>query len=92
MVFKQTLIVMNLNQHAKNQAFSPLCSRDISDLKIVQSDWQKSILVHVSGTNFSHIWDLCKNTANNVNFHYKLNSEKAKKLFDKFKDAILGTL
>ena len=33
MVFKQTLIVMNLNQHTKNQAFSPLCSRDIVDFK-----------------------------------------------------------
>ena len=25
---------------------------------------------------FSQIWDLCKNTANNINFHYRPNSEK----------------
>ena len=25
---------------------------------------------------FSQIWDLCMNTANNINFHYRTNSVK----------------
>ena len=33
---------MNLNQRAKHQAFSLLCSRDTVDLKILQSDWART--------------------------------------------------
>ena len=28
------------------------------------------------GQDFSQIWDLCKNTTININFLYRLNSEK----------------
>ena len=33
----------------------------------------ENILAHISGTK---IWDLCRNTANNINFHYRSNSVK----------------
>ena len=33
---------MSLYQHAKNQAISLLCSGDLVDLKILQSDWQRA--------------------------------------------------
>ena len=36
--FQQVLISTNLYQDAKNQAFSTFCSKDILDLKILQSD------------------------------------------------------
>ena len=35
----QFLIFVNLYQHAKNEAVSSICSREIVDLKIPQSDW-----------------------------------------------------
>ena len=36
-IFNELLILMNLNQHAKNQV-SSICSGDAVDLKILQSD------------------------------------------------------
>ena len=30
-------------------------------------------------TKFFQIWDLCRNYANNINFHYRINSVKIKK-------------
>ena len=67
---------MNLYQHAKNQAFSSFFSRDILDLKILQSDFPKAFWSISQEPDFSQVWDLCKNTVNNINFHYKPNSEK----------------
>ena len=37
-IFNELLILMNLNQHAKNQAISSICSGDAVDLKVLQSD------------------------------------------------------
>ena len=37
----QLLVLMNFYQHAKNQTFSSFYSRDIVDLKILQTDWQE---------------------------------------------------
>ena len=37
----QLLVLMNFYQHAKNQTFSSFYSRDIIDLKILQTDWQE---------------------------------------------------
>ena len=45
--FNNLLISVNLYQHAKNQTFSSFCSRDIVDLKILQSDWPKTFW-HIS--------------------------------------------
>ena len=52
MFFNQLFILMNFHQHAKNQTFSSFCSRDIVDLKILQSDLPNNILAHLSGSKF----------------------------------------
>ena len=68
---------MNLYQCAKNQAFSSLCPRDLVNLKILKSDWPRAFwLIVISGIRLLQIWDLCKHTANNMNFHYRPKSEK----------------
>ena len=38
-IFNQLLIFVNLYQDAKNEAVSLICSGEIVDLKILQSDW-----------------------------------------------------
>ena len=66
-------------KHAKNQAVSLFCYRDIGDLKILQSDWPRRFWPISRESDFSQVWDLCKNTTNNI------NSEKIqKKLMTKF--------
>ena len=67
---------MNLYQYAKNQAFSSFCSRDIVNLKILQSDWLTAFWPISQEPDFSQVWDLCKNTANIIKFLYRPNSEK----------------
>ena len=59
----------------KNQAFSSFCSRDIVNLKILQSDWSRAFWPISLEPDFSQAWDLCKNTAN-IKFLYRPNSEK----------------
>ena len=68
---------MNLQQYAKNQAFSSFYSRDIVDLKILQSDWSIAFWPISQEPDFSQVWDLCKNTANITKFLYRPNSEKS---------------
>ena len=34
----------------------------------------RNILAYISGTKIFQIWDLWRNTANNINFHYRTNS------------------
>ena len=41
-IFEQLLIFVNLYQHAKNKAVSSICSGEIIDLKILQSDWLRA--------------------------------------------------
>ena len=74
--FDQLLISVNLYQHAKNQAFSSFCSWDTVDLKILRSDWLRAFWPICQEPDFSQVWDLCQNTAVNINFLYKPNSEK----------------
>ena len=50
--FDQLLISMNLNQHAKYQAFSYFRSRDIIYLKILQSDWPKYFDTYLRNQTF----------------------------------------
>ena len=72
--FGQLFVYMNLYQHAKNQAISLTCSGDMVDSKILESNWMRT-LWHISKEpEFSQIWDLCRHTANNINFHYRRNS------------------
>ena len=67
---------MNLHQYAKNQVFSSFCSRDIVNLKILQSDWSRAFWPISQEPEFSQVWNLCKNTANIIKFPYKPSSEK----------------
>ena len=67
---------MNLYQYAKNQTFSLFCSRDIVNLKTLQSDWSRAFWPISREPEFSQVWDLCKNTANTIKFLYRPNSEK----------------
>ena len=67
---------MNLHQYAKNQAFSLFCSRDIVNLKILQSDWSKVFWPISQEPEFFQVWDLSKNIANIIKFLYRPNSEK----------------
>ena len=74
--FEQILVYVKLYQHAKNQAISLICSRDMVDKKILQSDWLKTFWPISQEQRFSQLWDLCRNTANNIYFHYRINSVK----------------
>ena len=67
---------MNLYQHAKNQAFLSFCSRDIVNLKILQSNRPRAFWPITQEPDYIQIWDLCKNIENNINFRYRPNSEK----------------
>ena len=68
----QLLISINLHQHEKkkNQAFLSFCSRDIADLKILQSDWLRAFWPISQEPDLFQVWDLPKNTTNNINFIY----------------------
>ena len=56
------------------------------DLKILQSNWLRAFWPISWEMAFSQIWDLCRNTANNISFHYKTNSVKIiGNFFSKFK-------
>ena len=41
-VFNQLLLFLNFYQHAKNEAVWSICSREIVDLKTLQSDWLRA--------------------------------------------------
>ena len=84
--FNQILISMNLNQHAKNKAFSSFCSIDIVDLRILQSDWLEPIFQE---PDFSQTCDFPKYTAININFHctvYQIQKELISKFSYTFKE------
>ena len=74
----QLLIYVNFYQHAKNQVISLICSGDMVDYKILQSDWLRTIWPISHEQKFSQTCDLCRNLANNINFHYRPNSVKIK--------------
>ena len=74
--FNQLLISMNLHPYAKTQTFSSFCSRDIVNLRILQSDWSRAFWPISQEPQFSQVWDLYKNTANIIKFLYRPNSEK----------------
>ena len=74
--FDQLLVYVNLYQHAKNQAISMICSGDMVDKKILQCDWLRKFWPIYQEQNYSQISDLCRNTVNNISFHYRTNSVK----------------
>ena len=65
----QLLIFVNLYQHAKNEPISSICSGEIFDLKIPQSEWLKAFWPISQEQHFSQIENLYRNTANDINFH-----------------------
>ena len=67
-------------QYTKNQAFSSFCSRDIADLKILQSDWPRAFWPISTEPDFFQVWDLCKNSTSNITFLYRPKSEKKQRL------------
>ena len=74
--FDQPLIFVNLHQNAKNEVVFLNCSGETVDLKILQSDWLRAFWSISQGEKNYQIHDLCRNTANNINFHYRTNSVK----------------
>ena len=70
-IFNQLLIFVNIYQLAKNEAVSSICSGEIVHLKILQSYRLRAFSPISQGQDLSQILDLCMNTANNKNFHYR---------------------
>ena len=75
-IFDQLLSYVNLYQHAKNQAISLICSRDMVNENILQSDWLRKFCPISQELEFSQIWNLFRNTANKIKFHYRTNLVK----------------
>ena len=68
-----------------------LFSSDIFNLKILQSDWPRAFWPISQKSNFFQIWNLNRNTANNINFHYRSNSQNiTNKISQKIKTHIFG--
>ena len=77
---------LNLYQYANNEAVSSICSGEMIDLEIPQSEWLRAFWPISQEQHFSQTENLYKNTENNINFHYKTNSVKIMtKFFFKFK-------
>ena len=49
----------------------------------------ENVLANILGTKFSQKWDLCRNTANNINLHYRTNPVK---IYDQIFQKIQKTL
>ena len=60
----------------KNEAVSSIYSWEIVDWKIQQSVWLRPFWPISQEKHFSQIYDLCRNTANNINFHYRTSQVK----------------
>ena len=69
---------MNCIDMQKNEAISSFCAGDMFDFKSLQSDRPKAFSPISQELNFSKLWDLCWNIANNINFHYRPNLGKIK--------------
>ena len=67
---------MNLYKNAKNQATSLICSGDTVDGKILQFNWLRTFWTIFQEQKYFQIWNMCRNTASNINFHYRPNSVK----------------
>ena len=61
-IIYQLLIFVNLYQHAKNEAVSSICSGEIVDLKILQSDWLRAFWPISKEQNFHQQQRCCAGT------------------------------
>ena len=75
-LFTRLLNLGSLYQHSKNEAISTICSWKMLDLKIPRSEWLRAFWPISQEQYFFQIEDLYRNTANNINFHYRANSGK----------------
>ena len=55
---------------------SLVCFRDIADLKMLQSDRLRVFWPISQEPGLSQTWNLCRITANSINFHYRTTLEK----------------
>ena len=69
-MFNKLLIFMKLYQHAQNKAISSIFYGDIADIKMLPFDWLRTFSPISQETDFPQIWDLCRDTENNIHFHY----------------------
>ena len=74
--FDKLLIFVNLYQYKKNEAVLSICSGEMVNLKFLQYDWLRAFWPIFQERYFLQRYDLYRNTANNVNFHYRTNSVK----------------
>ena len=74
--FVQFFIFVNLYRHAKNEAVSLIYSGEMVVLEILQSDWLGEFWSIYQEQDFPKTYDLCRNTANNMKFHYRTNAVK----------------
>ena len=58
------------------QAAFLISSREMVNKKILKPDWLTTFQAIFLEQTFSQIWDLCKNTANNIYFHYRIYSKR----------------
>ena len=89
--FESTLHSIKFYQHAKNHAITLFHSRNIVALKILQSDWATAFRPISQKPDLSQIWDLYRNVAKNIDFHYRPNLAKLiAKFFNNFKIPFFG--
>lgn len=67
---------VDLNFHEFVSIFKKSGQRVMADLKILQSDCPRAFCHISKEQDFSKIWDLHWNIANNINFDYRPNLEK----------------
>ena len=80
---------MNLHQDSKNQGISSISSGDIVDKQNPATWLAENILALYLGKKFSQIEDLCRNTENNIYFHYRTISVNINtKFFNKLKKTL----
>ena len=72
---------MSLYQYEKNVTVSLILSGEIVDLKIMQSDLLRAFWTISPEQDLFQRMDLCRNTADNINFYYETNSVNIKDHF-----------
>ena len=77
---------MQFYQHAKDQAISLICSGDMVDQKSLKSGCLRTFWPISQEQNFFWIWNLCRNTENDIKFYFRTNSvKKMTNFFNRFK-------
>lgn len=63
-----------------------LFSRDIADLRILQSSWLRTFWLTTQEPEFPQVWDLCRHKANKMNF--KIEKLKKNLIFSHLKPVL----